>query len=358
MGIKQPKNLTERVHKAAAIALKHNRSVGPLDLLQEMSFLYCDHVEQWKKGHPMYEYICEHIECGDKKLEQTFAIFKAWTESEGLKPVRGQFLASSRAGGNLKFTHADTPEIVEFYSTHFVSGDASEADVKRATKKLNKAPELNVFELTRDDAECVECHAVTRPGGIILLESKQPICLNCADMDHLAFLPKGDATLTRRAKKASPLSAVVLRFNHRRKHYDRIGILVTIEAIDEAKLSMIKDADERSAMRAKAAERRVVEDFEYVTALTGAILDRYPGCDPEEAAGIAEFAGQRGSGRVGRSVAAKELDPAAIDLAVRAWVRHRHTDYDNLLMRGVERSEARARIESTILQVLSRWGEQ
>jgi hypothetical protein len=35
--------------------------------------------------------------------------------------------------------------------------------------------------------------------------------LTCADMDHLVFLPAGGAALTRRAKKASTLSAVVVR---------------------------------------------------------------------------------------------------------------------------------------------------
>ena len=47
------------------------------------------------------------------------------------------------------------------------------------------------------------------------------LCLACADLDHLAFLPRGDATLTRRARAHSTLSAVVLKWSRARKRYER-----------------------------------------------------------------------------------------------------------------------------------------
>jgi hypothetical protein len=43
-------------------------------------------------------------------------------------------------------------------------------------------------------------------------------------MDHLVFLPSGEAALTRRAKKASGLSAVVVRWSRTRKRYERQGL--------------------------------------------------------------------------------------------------------------------------------------
>lgn len=63
----------------------------------------------------------------------------------------------------------------------------------------------------------------------------------------------------------------------------------------------------------------------------------------------------RGSGRVGRSAAARVLDPRAVTLAVIASVRHEDTDYDSLLMSGVPRDEARERIRDTIDRVLAAW---
>jgi hypothetical protein len=58
--------------------------------------------------------------------------------------------------------------------------------------------------------------------------------MDCAEMNHLVYLPAGDAALTRRAKKGSNLSAVVVRFSRARKRYERHGILVEEEALERA----------------------------------------------------------------------------------------------------------------------------
>lgn len=42
-------------------------------------------------------------------------------------------------------------------------------------------------------------------------------------MDHPTFLPSGDAALTRRAKRGSGMSAVVVRFSWARRRYERQG---------------------------------------------------------------------------------------------------------------------------------------
>jgi hypothetical protein len=31
------------------------------------------------------------------------------------------------------------------------------------------------------------------------MKADRPLCLSCADLDHLIYLPRGDAALTRRA---------------------------------------------------------------------------------------------------------------------------------------------------------------
>jgi len=81
----------------------------------------------------------------------------------------------------------------------------------------------------------------------------------------------------------------------------------------------------------------------------------FPGCPADEQRLIAERACQKYSGRVGRTAAAKKLEPTAVDLAVRAHIRHVHTRYDGLLARGVPRLEARALVADAVAQLLSRW---
>ncbi|MGO8752410.1 MAG: DUF2293 domain-containing protein [Thermoguttaceae bacterium] len=61
------------------------------------------------------------------------------------------------------------------------------------------------------------------------------------------------------------------------------------------------------------------------------------------------------SGRVGRSAAAKQFDPAAVRLAVIAHVRHKYTKYDELLARYDDRQEARSEVRSRIDEILEKW---
>ena len=71
--------------------------------------------------------------------------------------------------------------------------------------------DIKVFITTRD-AACSECgEQLGRHAWITLVENIGALCLACADLDHLVFLPSGDAALTRRAGKYSTLKAVVLK---------------------------------------------------------------------------------------------------------------------------------------------------
>jgi hypothetical protein len=187
------------------------------------------------------------------------------------------------------------------------------------------------------------------------MEDAGPLCLTCADLDHLIFLPSGDAALTRRAKQASRLSAVVVRWSRSRKRYERQGILAEEAAIQQAEEQCLADEDIRLRRRERDQERRAKEDVEFQARMAGEITRLFPGCPEKRAAAIAAHAAVRGSGRVGRSAAARALDERAITLAVIASVRHEDTDYDLLLMSGLAREDARDQVRPAIDQVLDRW---
>src|SRR5208337_2906199 len=81
--------------------------------------------------------------------------------------------------------------------------------------------ELLVF-LIRKDTKCSECGKAMYRGGMITLNRERgALCLACADLDYLEFLPSGDAAVTRRASKHSQLKAVVLRWSRTRNRYER-----------------------------------------------------------------------------------------------------------------------------------------
>src|ERR1041384_1009023 len=82
-------------------------------------------------------------------------------------------------------------------------------------------PEIKVF-ISNRDGTCAECGGTLgQAAWIHLNQAKGALCLPCADLDHLEFLPTGDAALTRRAKQASTLWAVVLKWSRSRKRYER-----------------------------------------------------------------------------------------------------------------------------------------
>jgi len=214
---------------------------------------------------------------------------------------------------------------------------------------------LNVF-ITSRESTCDECKVdLGSKAWITLKEDKGALCLSCADLDHLVFLPSGDAALTRRAKKHSTLSAVVLKWSKARKRYERQGLLVEEPALRQAEIECLVDEDARARRRIREADRRAALDLAYVEHFAEAVQQLYPKCPPETARSIAEHACTKYSGRVGRSAAAKALDEQAVRLAVAAHVRHVETRYDRLLMRGWDRLDARASVEDTVRSVLAKW---
>ncbi|AOT58371.1 DUF2293 domain-containing protein [Streptomyces rubrolavendulae] len=210
-----------------------------------------------------------------------------------------------------------------------------------------------VVEPLRPRARCARCR--TGPLRRLVLESSAPLCLPCAGLAHLVYLPRGDAALTRRAREASVLWAVVVRHDRRRTRYERQGVLVEEAALARAEAACRADAAARARRRARDAERRAAEDVRFTAELEAEIRRLFPGCPADRAAGIAAHASVRGSGRVGRTAAGRALDEGAVTAAVRASVRHRDTPYDALLADGVARRQARARVAPAIAAVLASW---
>jgi len=215
------------------------------------------------------------------------------------------------------------------------------------------SPGLVIIQPIRDWA-CAECGGT---GDLLRMDDAGPLCLTCADLDHLVFLPAGDAALTRRATKASSLSAVVVRWSRARKRYERQGVMVEDPALVLAEEQCLSDKDARMRRHDRDQVRRASADEEYQARLAEEITRLFPGCPPGRATAIAQHTGMRSSGRVGRSAAGRALDKDAVTLAVIASVRHLDTRYDALLMSGIPRDTARDRVRPGIDRILTAWRE-
>lgn len=77
--------------------------------------------------------------------------------------------------------------------------------------------DFKVFIISKD-ATCGEYgRELYRHSWVVLAGKKGLVCLECADLDHLIFLPSGDAALTRRSAKHSTLSTAALEWSRSQK---------------------------------------------------------------------------------------------------------------------------------------------
>jgi hypothetical protein len=199
--------------------------------------------------------------------------------------------------------------------------------------------------------ELQKAETMTCPGA-----PPKTLCLSCADLGHLIYLPSGNAALTRRASKYSKLHAVVVCWSSTRKRNERQGVLVQEEALARAEEECFADSEARERHQKRDAERRKLLDEEYVRKFSDRVRELFPNCPGGVEKGIAEHACLKYSGRVGRSAAAKSLEESAVTLAVVAHIRHAETNYDELLsLHNWAKGDAREVVKDEIDHIMSEW---
>lgn len=348
--------IVRRVAQAAEAALADHQYVSAIDVLAGMGLLAPTHLADWRKGR--VDFLERVIQGNLKKISASMAAFRRWAREKGLRPSETRYMRHGRgAAQELRFSKSGNPDIERSYRTHYVSPALSERKQQQLNKKLSRAERPVVFQIITD-SQCSECGAELLRDSLLFMDAQQPLCLACAGLSDLEYLPSGDAALTRRAAKYGERATVVVRFSRSRGHYERQGILVEVTALEKAEQECALDAEERARERARGAAARRKQDKELVARMTEQILALFPGCPPQEAATIAGHTAVRGSGRVGRTEAGRKLGEQALTLAVVAAVRHRHTSYDSLLASGLDRALARERIADQVRELLTAWKNQ
>jgi hypothetical protein len=341
--------LEQRVVRAAEVTLETQRFASPLDVLVGIGWLPPSRVAEWRQGR--VECLEDALSAKPSTIAEAMAAFSSWATERALVPSETAYVAQTRDRRQLRFTRAGDAEAERAFRTHWVSPELSERGRERLRERASRPPDLVVVSALKEWT-CAECGGT---GDLLLMEDAGPLCMTCADMDHLEFLPAGDAALTRRAKRASGLSAVVVRFSRSRGRYERQGILVEQPALERAEAECLADADARARHRERAEAARAAADGELEQRIGAEIARLLPGCPDDRAAAIARHTAKRGSGRVGRSAAGRRLDAHAVELAVVAAVRHEDTAYDELLMSGMDRAAARDRVHDEVAAIIESW---
>jgi hypothetical protein len=331
--------LETRVARIGEALLADGRSVRPIDVLVGLGWLAQPNVDRWVQGRVPSLDRCVGVD--SDKVIAALAALQHWAEDRGLTPSEADYQ-------DLQFTADGDSDAERAYRTHWATTDTPEFVLERPPRR----PQRIIVISPHNARTCASCGDT---GDFLRMDKAGALCLDCADLGHLEFLPSGDAALTRRATKASRLSAVVVRWSTRRNRYERQGILAEPAAIERAAQECLSDADLRARRRIREQGRRADQDVRFRDEFAAVIREQFPGCPADRADAIALHAAARGSGRVGRSAAGRALDRDAVRLAAVASVRHVDTDYDALLMSGVDRESARAQVRERVENVLNAW---
>ncbi|MCO5168316.1 MAG: DUF2293 domain-containing protein [Planctomycetes bacterium] len=176
------------------------------------------------------------------------------------------------------------------------------------------------------------------------------------------FVARGEPALTRALLARGALRV----FDERKGKLVQVGVFACDDAIAAARAEVAATADARAASRERSRERRERLEARYQADFDQAVRRLFPSIPERDRLAIVARACEVGSRRVGRCAAAKALDPEPIRLAVRAWIRHAHTEYDALLDRAgagrpfgraskEARRAARQTIRATVDRVAAAW---
>ncbi len=148
-------------------------------------------------------------------------------------------------------------------------------------------------------------------------------------------LPTGEAFVTRQVKAAGVFWLLWQPRGRNRPHRRSLGLLAPATTISTAQKEAEKTAERRAKQRVAGARQRERGEVRYRDEFAAAVrawLDftaEHAALAEEIAVGAAEQAAVVGSGRVGRTATLPLEERAA--LAARAYIRHRHTDYEQKL---------------------------
>jgi hypothetical protein len=220
-------SVEDRVVRAAEAALGAQNHVSVVDVLLRLQWLAQSHIDRWRQGR--VDFLEEWVQAGPAKQAKALHTFQEWARDRGLTPSETEYVARTTDRRTLRFSAID--EVEQAYRTQWISPELSPKKVDAVRARTSAAPELVVVAALKDWT-CGRCGV--KDDDLLLMQDDLPLCLRCVGLDHLVFLPSGDAGRTRRAHKASALTAVVVRFSRTRRRYERQGLLVEPGALEAA----------------------------------------------------------------------------------------------------------------------------
>ncbi|CAN5383054.1 hypothetical protein BH10PSE6_BH10PSE6_10480 [soil metagenome] len=241
MSGKDKATLAERVARAAEASLAAQGYASPIDILLGIGWLYHGAVKEWQQGR--IDCLVGVIQVKPSRLPQALTLLRSWATEKGLIASETEYVARTPQRQTLRFSQSGDAALERSYRIHWISNELPEKKRERLVEKANRPPDLvAILPVNRE----WKCHRCGGTGDILIMEKPGPACLHCGGLGDLEFLPAGDALLTRRVKTKSARSAVVVRFSKRRGRYERQGLLVEPEALQQVQRDLEATASSRA----------------------------------------------------------------------------------------------------------------
>lgn len=228
-------NRSELLKKVISIAgdqLAKKQYVCGIDILLGLGYLSPNVLEDWRRGR--LAYLEQQLQVNLGKLSFVMQSFRQWALSNGLLPRETAYVQKGTTRTiHLRFSKSGQEDIETYYRTHYISPQLTQQEQQRLIDKIEKSPEPVAY-IILTESKCSQCEKNLPKGSFLITDNNKPYCMNCSPYKGLVFLPSGDAQLTRRAKKYSTQSVVVVKFSRSRKRYERQGILITEDALQKA----------------------------------------------------------------------------------------------------------------------------
>jgi hypothetical protein len=235
MSRKNRRPLGERVVEAAEAALAAQKYVSLIDILGGIGWLDDGSVKRWQQGRT--DCLEEALQVDPRRIFEAMELLRSWATQRGLDASETSYVARTPQRQPLRFSQSGDIGIERLYRTHWVAKALSESKRERLVEKASRAPELVVVQPLNREWTCHRCGG---SGDLLMMENPGPACLRCVGLDDLEFLAAGDALLTRRVKAQSARYAVVVRFSRSRRRYERQGLLVEPQILEETRRQLGK----------------------------------------------------------------------------------------------------------------------
>jgi hypothetical protein len=194
----------------------------------------------WQQGR--VECLGDVMQVKPPRLSEALALLRSWATQKGLVASEAEYVARTPQRQTLRFSQSGDPALEKSFRTHWISGDLPEKKRERLAEKANRAPDLVAILPVKREWKCHRCGGT---GDFLVMENPGPACLGCVGLGDLEFLPAGNALLTRRVKAKSGRSAVVVRFSRNRGRYERQGLLVEPDALQQVQRELEANASPR-----------------------------------------------------------------------------------------------------------------